>query len=271
MSFAFSSAPRRRWVGLFLALTLAPATGLVWLGWRLLEQDRALEEQRAQERREHAADLAASVLDRELSSTRQRLAQPQQTPGLGSPPDSLVVLFRRQRIETVPIGGLLFHPFAPPSAEVPGDAGRKFLTGEEYEFQRQDYAKAIEIFRGLALSPDAAVRAGARLCLARNYRKAGDLELALATYEELARAERIWMAGVPSELAARRARCSLLAEAGRSDELISPGVARRGGGRRQRPVGCVGGRRVAVGTVARRAPAISPWRTQQSFGCTIVV
>jgi signal transduction histidine kinase len=220
MSFAFSSAPPRRVAALFLALTLAPAMGLVWLGWRMLEQDRALEEQRAQERRERAADLAASALDREFSATRQRLAQPQQTPGLASSRDSLIALFRGQRIEIVPAGRLLFYPSAPPSVEAPGDVGRQFLTGEEYEFQRKDYAKAIEHFRELALSRDAAVRAGARLRLARNYRKAGELELALATYDELARAERISIAGVPAELAGRRARCSLLAETGRSDELI---------------------------------------------------
>jgi len=40
----------------FLAVTLGPAAGLVWLGWRLLEQDRALASQRVLERRENAAD-----------------------------------------------------------------------------------------------------------------------------------------------------------------------------------------------------------------------
>jgi len=30
----------------FLVLTLGPSLGLVWLGWRLLDQDRALEKQR---------------------------------------------------------------------------------------------------------------------------------------------------------------------------------------------------------------------------------
>lgn len=36
---------------LFLALTLLPASALVWLGWRLLEQDRILDDRRIQERR----------------------------------------------------------------------------------------------------------------------------------------------------------------------------------------------------------------------------
>ena len=30
----------------FLVLTLGPSLGLAWLGWRLLDQDRALENQR---------------------------------------------------------------------------------------------------------------------------------------------------------------------------------------------------------------------------------
>jgi integrase len=38
--------PPRRLLVLFLAVTLAPAAGIIWLGWRLLEQERALEAQR---------------------------------------------------------------------------------------------------------------------------------------------------------------------------------------------------------------------------------
>ena len=220
MSFAFSSGPPRRLAALFLALTLAPAAGLVWLGWRLLEQDRALEAQRAQERREHAADLAVSTIGRELSLVRQRLGQPLQGTDVESSVDSLIVLFRAQELEAVPAGRLLFYPFVPPNAGAAENVDQRFLTGEEYEFRNKDYRKAIESFRDLALSQDAAVRAGARLRLARNYRKARELELALATYKDLARAERISIAGIPADLAARRARCSLLAETGRSDELI---------------------------------------------------
>ena len=49
-------------LGAFLVLTLGPATGLVWLGWRLLDQDRALETQRITERREYAADRIVAML-----------------------------------------------------------------------------------------------------------------------------------------------------------------------------------------------------------------
>lgn len=219
MWLALSSAPPRRLAALFLVLTLAPAGGLVWLGWRLLQQDRALEAQRAQERREHAAGVAAAALERELASARRRLAEPHQAAGLASSRDSLVVVFRQQRLEALPAGRLLFYPLAPSDVQAAGSVDSEFLRGEEYEFTHKDYAKAIESFQGLALSRDPAVRAGACLRLARNYRKAGDPRLALAAYEELTRIERVAIAGVPSELVARRARCALLAEMGRSGEL----------------------------------------------------
>jgi threonine/homoserine/homoserine lactone efflux protein len=45
-------SPPRHLLGLFFAVTLAPAAGLVWLGWSLLEQDRQLETQRAMERKD---------------------------------------------------------------------------------------------------------------------------------------------------------------------------------------------------------------------------
>ena len=219
MSLALSSAPPRRLAALFLALTLAPAGGLVWLGWRLLEQDRALEVQRTQERREYAAGLVSSALGRELATTRRRLTEPHQAADLASSPDSLVVVFRQQRVEALPAGRLLFHPFVPTDAGASGSVDSEFLRGEECEFQRQDFAKAIESFQGLTLSRDPAVRAGALLRLARNYRKAGNPRLALAAYEQLADIKRVAIAGVPSELVARRAQCALLGEMGRSGEL----------------------------------------------------
>jgi hypothetical protein len=42
--------PPRPLLVAFLAFALAPVAALGWLGWRLLEQERALERQRAHER-----------------------------------------------------------------------------------------------------------------------------------------------------------------------------------------------------------------------------
>lgn len=45
---------------LFLGATLMLGTGLGWLGWRLLQQDRDLEDQRTREHLESAAQLLAA-------------------------------------------------------------------------------------------------------------------------------------------------------------------------------------------------------------------
>lgn len=161
----------------------------------------------------------AGALERELATARRRLVEPYQAAGLASSRDSLVVVFRQQRVEALPAGRLLFYPFVPSDAQAVESVDSEFLRGEQYEFQHNDYARAIESFRKLAFSRDPAVRAGACLRLARNYRKASDPRLALSAYEDLVHIERVAIAGVPSELVARRARCALLAEMGRSGEL----------------------------------------------------
>ena len=67
--------PRHLLAG-FLIVTLGPACGLVWLGWKLLDQDRALASQRLQERRERAADLAVSSLQQRLAAAESALLVP---------------------------------------------------------------------------------------------------------------------------------------------------------------------------------------------------
>ena len=59
----------------FLVLTIGPSLGLVWLGWRLVDQDRALEKQRIDERRERAADQVVAVLQRALQTSELDLVQ----------------------------------------------------------------------------------------------------------------------------------------------------------------------------------------------------
>ena len=73
MSFSRWLRPPHRLLSLFLAITLVLAAGLVWLGWRILQQDRALEGQRIQERLAQAADLASANLLRGLASLEQRV------------------------------------------------------------------------------------------------------------------------------------------------------------------------------------------------------
>ena len=79
MGFFETVSPSRRLLALFLILTVAPAAGLTWLGWRLLEQDRALEAQRTLERQEYAADLVAGALGQQIAVSRSQLTESQET------------------------------------------------------------------------------------------------------------------------------------------------------------------------------------------------
>ncbi|MEX2154364.1 MAG: hypothetical protein WD825_13575, partial [Gemmatimonadaceae bacterium] len=45
----------------FLAITLLLVAALTWLGWRLLDQRRALERQRTRDRLENSVDLIAAA------------------------------------------------------------------------------------------------------------------------------------------------------------------------------------------------------------------
>jgi len=91
MRFFESVPPSRRLLALFLALTVAPAAGLVWLGWRLLEQDRALETQRALERQDHVADLVVSALSRQIALSRESLTRSGDTSPVTLAPDAVIV------------------------------------------------------------------------------------------------------------------------------------------------------------------------------------
>jgi hypothetical protein len=71
--------PRHLLAG-FLIVTLGPASGLVWLGWKLLDQERDLASQRWQERRERAADLAVGSLQQRLAAAESALVGPKPEP-----------------------------------------------------------------------------------------------------------------------------------------------------------------------------------------------
>ncbi len=59
--------PPRSLVALILAITVVPLVTLLWLGWRLLDQDRVLERQQIQQRVERGADLVVAALQRVIA------------------------------------------------------------------------------------------------------------------------------------------------------------------------------------------------------------
>jgi len=201
---------RRRVLAVVVAITCLPAVMILWLGIRLLEQDRRLEMQYRQEAREQAAERAVRSLQTALSDP----ALFQKPPGNGA----ILAIY--------PDGRLLFHPESRPLPEAPAEA---FREGEELEFRRADLEKAASAYRRLAGSREAPVRAGAWLRLARCLRKAGGFPDSLAAYDELARLENVAAGGWPASLAGLWGRCALLEELKRNEELRQPARSVRQG------------------------------------------
>jgi len=216
MGLALWLRPPRRTLAVFLCLMLVLGCTLGWLGWQLLKQDRALEGQRMQERLELAADHMAAALQQSLTDLESYLSFVP-SPGAKEPPDGVMVLLvAESTVNAYPPGSLLYYPVIPDGEEPPAAT---FVAGETLEYQGNDPAKAAEVFRELARSPDPGVRAGALLRLGRNLRKTGRHEEALQAYGELAQLGRTSVLGLPAELVAREARGTVLEAIGKGEEL----------------------------------------------------
>ena len=216
--------PPRNLLVLFLGTTLVLTAGLGWLGWRLLQQDRAVEAQRVRDRLDSAADLVAAEMRQTLTAAEaqltllstlsaSRLLDSAYAETFGD--DALVVVFRPGAVDAYPSHRLLSYPALPRPPEPTTDA---FAVGEAHEFRTEDFESAIAEFQRLADSADSPdtdatrIRAGALLRLARNQRKAGHPEAALATYATLSGITQVRLWRQPADLVALRARCDLLAE-----------------------------------------------------------
>ncbi len=216
MRFPYWLEPPRRTLAVFLCIMFLLGGALAWLGWQLLKQDRSLERQRVQERLEQAADYSAAELQRRLSDLENHLRLVP-GPDAREPPDGVIVLrAERGAVEAQPPGRLLFYP-AIPCGE--GESDATFVRGEDLEYRRNDPAAAAEVFRSLAKSDNPGLRAGALLRRGRNLRKAGRNQEALQVYDELAQLGTVRVLGLPSELVAREARCTVLETIGKREEL----------------------------------------------------
>ena len=167
---------RRKLIGVLLCL---PAATVAWLGFRLIEQDRALEHQRLTERREQSATQAAQVLSALLADPSLLTNTPA--------PGALLARF--------PAAPLLFRQSGFDRPEAPPDL---FTEGEKLEFQNGAAEKAIEAYRKLTQSNSPLIRAGALLRLGRTLQKAGRSNEALATYAALGKIEHANAGGWPA-------------------------------------------------------------------------
>ncbi len=210
--------PSRNTAILFLCVAAVSVVALVWMGVRLVEQDRALEAKQLEERREAAADRLIASLEQALSEEERKLTVLPNVDFLPSEEDVVWIVAGDSEVQVWPDNALLFYPVIPPGREAPA---RLYADAEKSEFLDHNYSRAIIELRPISKAGDPAVRIGAQLRLARNLRKAGDLDSALKVYEEMAKSSDhgVSLSGVPADLAARRARCILLEELGRRSEL----------------------------------------------------
>ncbi|HEY2014788.1 MAG TPA: histidine kinase dimerization/phospho-acceptor domain-containing protein, partial [Bryobacteraceae bacterium] len=204
--------PRSLLLILFL-LTLISVSTVAWFGWKLLEQERVVEAQRAQERLEQVGDRLAATLRGTLAETGERLsAWLANPPSDGKPEEGLLLILNESTLSAYPADRLLYRPFRSPEPEAPAGV---FADGEELEFLQAQPAKAAEWYQRLADSKTPEVRAGALMRLGRVWRKMGRTDESRTAYTRLAAVEGVKVAGAPSELVARLALCELVKQ--RSD------------------------------------------------------
>ena len=200
--------PPRHLLVVLLLLTTASVSALLWFGWRLTEQESAVEAQRSRERLEQAADRIAALLRANLAETGERLAAVASSPAgiVPEPEQSLLLILTRDRLSAYPPGRLLYVPLAETGPEAPESA---FAEGEAAEIQHQQLEKATGIYRRLSETKDRALQAGALMRLARVLRRSGQTEAARTVYERLSRIDGVRVAGAPAALVARHALCDL--------------------------------------------------------------
>ncbi|MEK7405668.1 MAG: HAMP domain-containing sensor histidine kinase [Acidobacteriota bacterium] len=194
------------------ALVGATLLGAVlWLGWRLIEQDRALESQRLSERLESAASFLSRELDRSLAAWEDTLFRFAGGASVSIPAGGVLVVFDGSGIARHEGETLVYHPRAPAPPEPPAGV---FAAGEMHEFRQADYEKACAVYRSLARAEDRRLRAAALMRLARCLRKQDRPAEAAGVYAELATLGETPVAETPAELLARRERIGVYQQLG---------------------------------------------------------
>ena len=103
--------PPRQLLVILLLLTVASVSALLWSGWRLTQQESAVEAQRSRERLDLAADRIAALLRANLAETGERLAAaaaaPSPAPLKPEPDLSLLLVLSRNRLSAYPAARLV--------------------------------------------------------------------------------------------------------------------------------------------------------------------
>lgn len=200
----------------FVLLSGIPLLALGWLGWRVLEQDRALEIQRQRERLENAASLIAREIEARVTAWEQVLPSAARGASITLPANGVFLL--------VGTNGVLAKqgpplPYYPRVALPPTRSSGLFAAGDALEFREQNPAAALAFYGELATSKDEAIRGEALMRIARCLKKLQRPGEALDAYDRLATMRGASIAGWPAELVARRERIALLTANGEAGDV----------------------------------------------------
>ena len=193
--------PRSLLLALYL-LTVMSITAVGWFGSKLMEQERLIEAQRAQERLEQTADRVSASLRGVLADTGDRLSTYLTASPAPYPTDGLVVVFTESSFTAIPPEKLLYRPFL----NTTGESTQAFVDGEALEFLQGEPQRAAEWYSHLAAgTKDPAVRAGALMRLGRVERRFGHRDASLRAYRQLAAIGGVIVGDAPADLVARHA------------------------------------------------------------------
>ena len=186
-------------LAVLLATTVVVTAALCWAGWRLLDQQRAIDDQRAREQLETRADAIAATVRGKLAEAGERLTVWLAAPDWTAPAvdGAVIVAIGPAEVRVAPEGRLPFVPVVRDS----NTSAAVFASIESVEFGVNSAANVAQHYRVLAADRDARIRAGALLRLGRVLRKSGDFKSALTTYEQLAALGANRSDGLPAELA----------------------------------------------------------------------
>jgi len=191
--------PSHSLLGALTATTVVVTAALCWAGWRLLDQQRAIDEQHAREQLEGSADAIAAEARGKLAEAADRLSGWLSNPSSSAPAveGAVVVTVSPDEVLVTPRDGLAFVPVARQASP----ATDAFSSIESMEFADHQLASAAERYRVLSRHRDAHVRAGALLRLGRVLRKSNDFAGALAVYQQLSALDGVQTDDLPAELA----------------------------------------------------------------------
>jgi len=204
--------PPRQVLMIFLAVALVSTGVLGWLAWTLIDQDRALENQRRQDQLEATADRAVDAMEQFVARLETILA----APSTGLPDHVSFFAIRAGQVLVQPVGSL---PYVPVSGAKPEPRPAIFAEGDRLEFRASDVQGAIRVYQSLSATADPKVRAVALARLGRLYRKAHSPKAALDAYGRLTHLADETVDGIPAGLVGRLGIASTFADGHRETEL----------------------------------------------------